>query len=119
MIPHQANLLTLLNGLANSILAVSALHLLIRVFGHPESDIWKRPYAALLCKVATTVTVCGSISNILTFSTPVWTELVLNVGVSLNFLWLSLYTDKSSNAFKPEKPKARAPRPAARKKSTR
>lgn len=94
MMPHQANLLTLLNGLANSILVVSALHLLIRVFGHPDSAIWKKPYAAALCKLATTITVCGAVSNVMTFSTPVWTEIVLNVGVSLNFLWLSFYTTK-------------------------
>lgn len=88
---HQVSLITLLNGLANSVLVISALHLLIRVFGHPDSLIWRKPWAAVLCKLATTITVCGAVANILTFSTPPWTELVLNIGVSLNFIWISFY----------------------------
>jgi len=88
---HQVSLITLLNGFANSALVVSALHLLIRVFGHPDSVIWRKPWAAILCKLATTITVCGAVANILTFSTPPWTELVLNIGVSLNFIWISFY----------------------------
>jgi hypothetical protein len=88
---HQVTLITLLNGLANSVLVVSALHLLIRVFGHPDSVIWRKPWAAILCKLATSITVCGAVSNVLTFSTPPLTELILNIGVSLNFIWLSFY----------------------------
>lgn len=88
---HQVTLITLLNGLANSVLVLSALHLLIRVFGHPDSVIWRKPWAAVLCKLATSVTVCGAVANVLTFSTPPWTELILNIGVSLNFIWLSFY----------------------------
>jgi len=73
------------------VLAVSALHLVFRVFGHPESAIWKRPWAAVLCKTATTVTVCGAIWNLLTLSSPAASEVMLNIGIAGNFVWLSFY----------------------------
>lgn len=82
---------TLINATANGILAVSALHLVFRVFGHPESAIWSKPWAAVLCKVATTITVCGALWNLLTLSSPAASETLLNIGVSLNFLWISYY----------------------------
>ena len=82
---------TLINVTANAVLAVSALHLVFRVFGHPDSAIWRKPWAAVLCKVATTVTVCGALWNVLTLSTPAPSETCLNIGVSLNFIWISYY----------------------------
>jgi hypothetical protein len=87
---------TATNAVANGILAVSALHLVFRVFGHPESAIWKRPWAAVLCKTATTVTVCGAIWNLLTLSSPAASEVMLNIGIALNFLWISFFYDRPS-----------------------
>ena len=82
---------TAINATANGILAVSALHLVFRVFGHAESAIWKRPWAAILCKAATTVTVCGALWNLLTLSSPAASEVMLNIGIAGNFVWLSFY----------------------------
>ena len=89
---------TLINATANGILAVSALHLVFRVFGHPESSIWRRPWAAVLCKTATTVTVCGALWNLLTLSSPAASEVMLNIGISLNFVWISFFYDRPSRA---------------------
>jgi len=89
---------TLINATANGVLAVSALHLVFRVFGHPESALWKRPWAAVLCKAATTITVCGSIWNLLTLSSPAASEVMLNIGISLNFLWISFFYDRASSS---------------------
>lgn len=83
-----------INAIANAVLAASALHLVFRVFGHPESAIWRRPWAAVLCKAATTVTVCGAIWNLLTLSSPAASEVMLNIGISLNFLWISFFYDR-------------------------
>jgi hypothetical protein len=115
---HQVSLITLLNGAANSVLAISALHLLLRVFGHENSPIWKKPWAAFLCKLATTVTVCGAVSNILTFSTPVWTEFILNVGVSLNFLWISFYYGYKKPVNRVKKVRQSPSRKSTNKRST-
>jgi hypothetical protein len=92
------NLVTTVNALANGVLATSALHLIFRVFGHSESAVWKRPWAAVLCKAATTLTVCGALWNLLTFSTPPYSELLLNIGIALNFLWISFFYDRSTSA---------------------
>jgi hypothetical protein len=88
---------TLINATANGILAVSALHLVFRVFGHPESAIWRSPWAAVLCKAATTVTVCGALWNLLTLSSPAASEVMLNIGISLNFLWISFFYDRPTS----------------------
>lgn len=110
-------LATLINAVANGILATSALHLVFRVFGHPESAIWRRPWAAVLCKTATTVTVCGSIWNLLTISSPAASEVMLNVGIALNFLWISFFYDRSTRSKhtkSPSKvPRLNTPRGAA------
>jgi hypothetical protein len=90
-------LVTVINATANGILAVSALHLVFRVFGHPESAIWQKPWAALLCKTATTVTVCGALWNLLTLSSPAASEVMLNIGISLNFLWISFFYDRPTS----------------------
>jgi hypothetical protein len=82
---------TAINATVNGILAVSALHLVFRVFGHSESAIWRRPLAAVLCKAATTVTVCGALWNLLTLSSPAASEVMLNIGIAGNFVWLSFY----------------------------
>jgi hypothetical protein len=85
------NQFTTINAVANAILSISALHLVFRVFGHPESAIWKRPFAAVLCKAATTVTVCGALWNLLTLSSPAPSEVLLNIGIAANFVWISFY----------------------------
>jgi hypothetical protein len=117
---------TAINATANGILAVSALHLVFRVFGHPESAIWKRPFAAMLCKAATTVTVCGALWNLLTLSSPAASEVMLNIGISLNFLWISFFYDRSNRTRNSRPPSEiprrdssrRSPNPRRNKKST-
>jgi hypothetical protein len=118
---------TLINVTANAILAASALHLVFRVFGHPDSAIWKKPWAAVLCKAATTVTVCGALWNVLTLSTPAPSETCLNIGVSLNFIWISYYlkndsptrtrNSRSSSKVLGRNSSGRAANPRSRKKS--
>ena len=100
---------TLINATANGILAVSALHLVFRVFGHPESAIWNKPWAAVLCKTATTVTVCGALWNLLTLSSPAASEVMLNIGISLNFVWISFFYDRPSRTNN-SRPASKIPR---------
>jgi hypothetical protein len=85
------SLLTLLNAIANAVLCISVFHVTLFVFGRPDSPIYRNNLAAVLCKVASTITFCGSAANLLSLPTPTWTELVLNIGISLNFLWISYY----------------------------
>ena len=106
---------TAINATANGILAVSALHLVFRVFGHSESSIWKRPWAAILCKAATTVTVCGALWNLLTLSSPAASEVMLNIGISLNFVWISFFYDRPTHPKHPRVPGKISGRDTARR----
>lgn len=101
--------LVLLNALANSILAISAIHLWLKIFGHESSAIYRHPYAAHLCKVATAVTICGSVANIFAHQEPPVTEFILNIGVACNYVWLSWFST-ISDPVKPVKPKPSTPK---------
>jgi len=97
--------LVLLNALANSVLAVSAIHLWLKIFGHEDSAIYRHKYAAHLCKIATAVTICGSVANIFAHQEPPVTEFILNIGVACNYVWLSWFSTVSD----PVKPAPKKP----------
>ena len=107
----QMNPLTILNVAANVVLSVSALHLILKVFGHPNSPVYARPYVALFCKAAATLTFVGAVANVWTLSTPGWTEIVLNIGVSCNWVWISAFIETTHKTEKKvaAKPTARPP----------
>lgn len=83
--------LTAINVVANIICIISMLHLIVRVFGNPNSPVYNNKWGAYACKAAASVTFCGAAANLWTLSTPTWTEVLLNAGVSLNFLWISYF----------------------------
>lgn len=115
------SLLVLANALANSVLAISAIHLWLKIFGHEESAIYRHPYAAMLCKLATTVTICGSVANIFAHQEPPITEFILNLGVSANYVWLSWFSGITVDA-PPKKDGTQSkpiPRPRAKRRSSR
>jgi hypothetical protein len=80
---------TIINVISNCTIAFSALALLIHIFGDPDNEIWDNNIKAYLAKFGLSVTVCGAVLNVLTLSAPNRTEILLNVGMSLTFFWLS------------------------------
>lgn len=82
---------TIINAIANCTTAFSAIGLLIHIFGDPDNSIWDDKIKAWLAKAGLTLLICGAISNVLTLSTPVKTEVLLNCGMSITFFWLSLW----------------------------
>ena len=80
---------TLINAVANSTLAFSALGLLVHIFGDPDNSVWDNNIKAYLAKIGLSVTICGAIANVMTLSTPPVSEVVLNCGISITFFWLS------------------------------
>jgi hypothetical protein len=87
----QINLLTLINAISNCTIAMSAIGLLIHIFGDPDNLIWNNKLQAWLAKFGLSVIICGAVSNVLTLNTPVKTEIILNCGMSITFFWLSLW----------------------------
>lgn len=45
----------------------------------------------MLYKAVMAITICGAAANIITLSTPTWSEIILNLGASGNWLFLSFY----------------------------
>ena len=80
---------TIINVISNCTIAFSSAALLIHIFGDPDNSIWDNQIKAWLAKFGLAVTTCGAAANILTLSTPNKTEILLNVGMSLTFFWLS------------------------------
>lgn len=87
----------------------------ISVFGKADHVIWETKWKAYLAKVGLCISGCGALLNMLTFSTPNITEIVLNIGLSLNFAWISIwqYTETHKSKFKEKEQRA-----AKRKKRT-
>ena len=85
------NPLTLTNAVANCIVAVAVTDLALRVFGNPAHPIHQQPKLMYARKFASSVVICGAVLNVATLSTPSWTEVLLNVGFSINYLWSSYY----------------------------
>jgi hypothetical protein len=83
------NSYTVINAIANCTTAFSSIGLLVHIFGDPDNSIWDDRIKAWLAKTGLTVLTCGAIANVLTLSTPVITEVLLNCGMSITFFWLS------------------------------
>lgn len=80
---------TVINAIANSTTAFSAIGLLVHIFGDPDNSIWDDKIKAWLAKTGLTILTCGAIANVLTLSTPAVSEVLLNCGMSITFFWLS------------------------------
>jgi hypothetical protein len=85
------NPLTLINAGANLAVAVAVLDVSFRVMGRPSHPIHRHKVALLIRKLVSSVVICGAALNLLTLSTPSWTEVVLNVGFSASYIWSSYY----------------------------
>lgn len=83
------SILTFINLISNAIIGTSIMLFIISVFGRADHPIWENKYRAYLAKVGLGISGCGALLNILSLSTPNITEIVLNIGLSLNFCWLS------------------------------
>jgi protein-S-isoprenylcysteine O-methyltransferase Ste14 len=101
------NILTIINVVSNCTISFSAAALLIHIFGDPDNAVWGNHIKAWLAKFGLSIVVCGALSNVLTLSTPNVTEILLNVGMSITFFWLSWWQWEQ---FKKIKAAAKKPR---------
>lgn len=92
--------LTLINLISNVIIGTSIMLFIISVFGRADHPIWENKYRAYLAKVGLGISGCGALLNVLNLSTPNITEIVLNIGLSLNFCWLSWWQYSESKQRK-------------------
>jgi hypothetical protein len=85
------NPLTLANAVANAVVVVAVTDMAIRVFGNKEHRIHAHPGMLWTRKLVSSIVICGAVSNIATLSTPAPTEVLLNYGFALNYLFSSFY----------------------------
>lgn len=85
------NLLTLANGTANALIAFGGIAFVLFVFGRPESKIYESPKIARLMKLGLSLVSVGAVLNIVTFSTPPISEIVLNIGLGLTFVLAAVW----------------------------
>lgn len=85
------NALTIINLISNLIIFSSVVMFVISVFGRADHPIWETKWKAYLAKVGLCISGCGALLNVINLSTPILSEIVLNVGLSLNFLWISMW----------------------------
>jgi phosphotransferase system glucose/maltose/N-acetylglucosamine-specific IIC component len=65
---------------------------IIGVFGRTNKTLEKLPKIEVaLLKIALSATASGSLFNVLSFSTPQPSEIVLNVGLGMLFIWTAFF----------------------------
>ena len=104
------NPLTIANVVANGIVAIAVVDMAIRVFGNPKHRIHSHPELFYIRKFVSSIVVCGSVLNVVTLSTPSWTEIILNYGFAANYLFSSYYdrfTNTADSKISAEVPKRR------------
>jgi hypothetical protein len=90
------NPLTAANALANVIVAGAVAGMAIKVFGDPKHNIHQHPQLFWIRKLISTVVICGAVLNLITLSTPGWTEVILNLGFAGNYLFSLYYHDRTT-----------------------
>lgn len=84
-------ILMLINAFANVVITLAMIAFIIFVFGR-FSIMDKLPkYQMLTVRVGLCTTAAGSLFNFLTLSTPPLTEVMLNVGLAIVFLWAAIF----------------------------
>lgn len=83
---------TIINLIANSLITLGMTFFIIGVFGRKSQAVEKmNRIERFLLKVALCTTAAGSFFNVLTFSTPTTSEIVLNSGFGLLFTWAAWF----------------------------
>lgn len=95
------NPLTLANAIANGIVVVAVVDMAIRVFGNPKHKIHSHPELFYIRKFVSSLVISGAVLNVVTLSTPSWTEVILNYGFAANYLF-SCYYDRFTSPSNPK-----------------
>jgi len=70
----------------------------IRVFGDKSHRIHQHPELFYIRKFISSIVICGAVLNIITLSTPNWTEVILNYGFAANYLFSSYYDRRTTSS---------------------
>lgn len=83
---------TIINLIANSFITMGMTFFIIGVFGRKSKTVESlNKIERVLLKFALCATASGAFYNVLTLSTPPTSELVLNSGLGLLFIWAAWF----------------------------
>lgn len=81
-----------INAIANLTISISMIFFMIFVFGSNNKMINSLPkYESLIIKIGLSFISCGSLLSFITLSRPQNTEILMNVGLALVFLWAAFF----------------------------
>ena len=87
-----SNFLVGINAFANAIIFLGMIAFMVFVFGNSNGTIRKLPtWERLSIKVGLAAVCCGSLFNFLTLSLPPNTEILMNIGLAIVFLWGAIF----------------------------
>jgi hypothetical protein len=69
----------------------------IRVFGDKTHRIHQHIELFWIRKTISSIVICGAVLNVITLSTPSWTECLLNFGFACNYGFSSFYDRRTAN----------------------
>jgi amino acid transporter len=79
------------NLVDNCINFVAMVSFLVFAFGRKNSRIYKHPHLAHLAKIGLTTVAVGSLWSALTLSNPQTSEVILNTGLAVTFVWAAWF----------------------------
>lgn len=83
------------NELANAVMMVSVIMFYIYIYGDASKVVHRWSFVGhWTLKFGLIGIILGSLLNVLTFSNPPLTEVVLNVGLAMTFVWAYLFHRK-------------------------
>ena len=83
--------LTIINAIANLISAIALSGFIVFAFGR-RSLLYTRPTAEwLLVKVGLSFMAAGTLFNFFTLAETCWTQVMLNVGLAITFVWAAIF----------------------------
>lgn len=82
----------IINALANILLSYSLIMFYIYLFGDNDKIVHKWTFLGhWTLKLGLIIMIIGTIFNLLTFNCPSFSQLLLNVGLSITFVWVYLF----------------------------
>ena len=82
----------LINFICSIVLTIAFTFFIIFTFGRQSSKLNKLPwYESYLVKLGLGFCAAGALLNALTLSNPAWTEILLNCGLAILFIWASYF----------------------------
>lgn len=86
------NFLIGINAFANAIIFIGIVAFMVFVFGNRNGTMNKLPkWESLSIKIGLSFVCCGSLFNFLTLSLPPTTEILMNIGLAIVFLWGAIF----------------------------